>query len=179
MLRPCPSPTPTSRSLELQAPQLRAGSFLAEEWCFTIFCTKLKACLLWFLLPLNKKMKTNPWVRSPARVAKRLINLMHVPSQGQVTIRFSFQFNQSRRVSFSLHILAKKGTCPSLAPSRLHQQIDLIVSRGLWNMKWLQQRSGETPEAQCLQQRHQGAIHLSHPQAKQKSLGSLREANKK
>lgn len=60
-----------------------------------------------------------------------LINQVHVPSQGEVTIYFSFQFNQSKRVSFSLHILAKKETCPSLASSCLHQQIDLIVSKEL------------------------------------------------
>lgn len=60
-----------------------------------------------------------------------LINHIHVPSQGEVTIYFSFQFNQSKRVSISLRILAKKETCPSLASSCLHQQIDLIVSKEL------------------------------------------------
>lgn len=100
--------------------------------------------------PPKKTKQKNSWSRNPERIAMPLINQIHVPSQGEVTMDFSFQFNQSKRVSFSLHILAKKETCPSLAPSWLHQQIDLIVSKELWNMKWLQQRSRETPEARCL-----------------------------
>lgn len=64
-------------------------------------------------------------------MAMPLVNLIRFPSQGQVPIHFGFQFNQSRRRANSLRVLAKKGTCPSLASSCLHPQIDLIVSGGL------------------------------------------------
>lgn len=122
--------------LSSRGPSSQLHIFLLRSDALPPSAPNIKACLPWVFLSLNKtkqkkKRKINSWARSSERMTMPLINQIHVPSQGEVTIYFSFQFNQSKRVSFSLSILAKKETCPSLAPSCLHQQIDLIVSKEL------------------------------------------------